>query len=128
MKLLEQLLYEVDGEAAVRVDAATIELDALLEARALTPFARMQVQVEITRRRREAIADVDVRRGAHADLLRRATMWDERAVGALAEQAKERATGMCIDAAAVAEEIAEYEATVRRLDEISQILERAGLP
>ena len=128
----DQLLYELEGEWAVRGDAATSRLDALLtEARKLSPFGRMKAQALVTKRRHEAAADVEVRQGIHAELLAKAATWDQRAAEAppeFAEQARERAAQIRSEAASIAEEIVEYEAAVRQFDEIYLLLERAGQP
>ncbi len=130
MSPFDQLLYELEGEWAVRGDAATSRLEALLsEARKLSPFARMKAQALIVKRKQEAVADLEVRRGIHTDLLARAATWDERAASAppnFAEQARERAAAIRAEAAAVEEELVEYEAVVKQFDEISLLLERAG--
>lgn len=132
MNLIDQLLYELEGESAVRDDAATARLEALLAAaRELTPFARMHLQGEITRHKQSALADVELRRAMHADLLERVATWDRRAAEAppsFADQARTRAADLRRDAEAVAAEISEYEATALRLDEVYRLLERAGQP
>lgn len=130
MTLIEQLLYELEGEAAVRGDASTNQLEALLAAaRKLSPFSRMKLQAEVTRLRREAAVEAELRRSVRADLLARATEWELRAASApptFAEQAKERVAGIQQEAEGVAAEISEYEATVQQLDEISGLLDRLG--
>ncbi len=130
MSLIDQLLYEVDGEAAVRDDAATARLEALLaEARKLTPFGRMTMQAQVTKLKQEAVADANLRRSVQADLLERCATWEQRAAEsppAFAEQARERADNLRRDAEAVATEISEYTATARRLDDVYALLERTG--
>ena len=130
MSLLDQLLYELDGESAVRDDAATARLEALLAvARKLTPFGRMTLQAEVTKLKKEAVADANLRRAVRDDLLERQATWEQRAAESpptFAEEAKSRADALRRDADAVTAEISEYAATARRLDDIYVLLERTG--
>lgn len=131
MSLLAKLLDDLDGESVVQGDAATVRLDAALaEARALPPATRVQLQIKVVELKQDTLAQLAVRRTIEADLRERAGRWEttarETKSEALATQATERAALLVGDAAGVTEEIAEYEATCQRLDEIYALLDRAG--
>lgn len=131
MNLLAELLEALDGESVVQGDAATVRLDAALsEFRTLPPATRVQLQIKVVELKQDSLAELAVRRTIEADLRERAGRWEttakETRSEALATQATERAALLARDAAGVTEEIAEYEATCHRLDEIYALLDRSG--
>jgi hypothetical protein len=120
LSLIDRLLHEVDGESAVLADAAALRFERYFdEVRALSRAVRMQLQAEITALRGEAATDVELRTALHARALDKVAVWEERAREAppsFAAQAAERADAARADAEGIAQELAEYRATVAQLD------------
>lgn len=128
ISLFDRFLAELDGESVVSGDAQTERLDALLaEVRTLPPEKLASLVAEVDRLRTDAQSRLTARTNTRAILLERVIEWDVRAAehtGSLAEHARDRARALEREAAGVAEEVAEYAATVHRLDEITALLRR----
>ena len=120
--LFDRLIDALEGENLVRGDAMAERLDRVLaDARVLSKPARMQLQAKVTELRHDAALEVEMREGVHASVLERALSWEQRSKEAPAEfaaQAEERCVAARAEAAALAQELAEYRATVEQLDAI----------
>jgi len=130
MTLIDELLYALDGEAAMAGDAATVHLDAVLaKIRRCGPNERLRVLTQLTRLHDEAALDARAAEARRVAASAKVREWEDRVIGSsgdLRTQASERVEAARANAVAVAEEVAEYRATVERLAEVRALIASAG--
>jgi type I site-specific restriction endonuclease len=129
MTLIDELLYEIEGRAAVDGDVATVRLEGVLaKLRRCKPAERTRLLEQVTRLRDESALDVRAAETRRARAIEKVATWETNvatATGTLKEQAQERVDSARGDVVSIDEEIAEYRATVERLSEVHALI--AGL-
>ena len=130
MTLFDELLYELDGEAAATSDAATARLEAVLARfHRSDPAERGRVVAQVTRLHDEAELDALTANARHDTALAQVSEWEDRAArssGQLRAEAEERIEQARAKAAGIAEEVAEYRTTVERLAEVRALIASTG--
>jgi signal transduction histidine kinase len=128
MTLIDELLYELDGESAALGDAATTRLDAVLaKVRRLDPPTRARLLDDLALLVKEAEADLEAVNRRRSKAQSTANDWKQRGAatsGRLAAEAAVNETRAREEVAAIEQERAEYQATVDRLAEVRALIAR----
>jgi hypothetical protein len=126
LSLIDELLYQVDGESVVAADRAAAELERVLaKIRAATPEQRTRILDEIDKLHRQAEFDHARAVAREIEAAERVREWKQRASeskGELADQARERLEQARATAEGITQEAAEYFATQKRLEEVRALI------